>query len=392
MLSLASLACAAVLTLNLADARAAQLTGLDLRHLLLLALASAAAMVALGMVWHTTRSARRIVRRAQDETVNLRRNLLMAEAVIRAEPQVLIYWDSGEGLKVVTHTLNGVPGLPQQQPDLLRFGAWLEPNSAEELKIGLDALFATGRPFNLLLKTKAGSHFEADGKAAGARAVLRLRDIAGYKRDLVKVLDQHRQLGRQINASRALLDALPFPVWFRRPDGRIEWVNTVYAKAVEAADSSDAVERQLELLETRQRATITKALASGRSYSKRVHLLIDGRRKAHDLIVLPAEQSSAAVAIDLTPLETAQGELNRQISAYDRTLDRVATAVAIFDRDRRLTFYNEAYRKLWQFEAAWLDTKPAHGEILDRLRERGLLSTFRAAGSTCLVEADLPGS
>ena len=30
-------------------------------------------------------------------------------------------------------------------------------------------------------------------------------------------------------------------------------------------------------------------------------------------------------------------------------------------------------------------------EILDRLRERGVLTTFRAAGSTCLVEADLPG-
>lgn len=30
-------------------------------------------------------------------------------------------------------------------------------------------------------------------------------------------------------------------------------------------------------------------------------------------------------------------------------------------------------------------------EIVDRLRERGALTTFRAAGSTCLVEADLPG-
>lgn len=29
-------------------------------------------------------------------------------------------------------------------------------------------------------------------------------------------------------------------------------------------------------------------------------------------------------------------------------------------------------------------------EILDRLRERGVLTAFRAAGSTCLVEADLP--
>lgn len=31
-------------------------------------------------------------------------------------------------------------------------------------------------------------------------------------------------------------------------------------------------------------------------------------------------------------------------------------------------------------------------EILDRMRERGLLTTFRAAGSTCLVEAELPVS
>jgi hypothetical protein len=31
-------------------------------------------------------------------------------------------------------------------------------------------------------------------------------------------------------------------------------------------------------------------------------------------------------------------------------------------------------------------------EVLDRVRERGLIATFRAAGSTCLVEAELPPS
>ena len=31
-------------------------------------------------------------------------------------------------------------------------------------------------------------------------------------------------------------------------------------------------------------------------------------------------------------------------------------------------------------------------EVLDRVRERGLLATFRAAGSNCLVEAELPPS
>jgi hypothetical protein len=31
-------------------------------------------------------------------------------------------------------------------------------------------------------------------------------------------------------------------------------------------------------------------------------------------------------------------------------------------------------------------------EILDGIRRRSLLRTFRAAGSTCLVEAELPAS
>src|SRR5262249_34995080 len=97
-------------------------------------------------------------------------------------------------------------------------------------------------------------------------------------------------------------------------------------------------------------------------------LLIDGERKPHDVIAVGAERGVAAAAIDVTPLETAQGELNQQISAYDRTLDRVATAVAIFDSDHRHTFFNESYRKLWTHDAAWLDTNPGHGDILDRLR------------------------
>lgn len=45
-----------------------------------------------------------------------------------------------------------------------------------------------------------------------------------------------------------------------------------------------------------------------------------------------------------------------------------------------------ACRRRVQFTLPLGDT-----EILDRLRERGVLTTFRAAGSTCLVEADLAG-
>jgi signal transduction histidine kinase len=376
-LILASLACVVMLTVSLADTRGAGVAGFGVHQLLILALLVGGAAIAIVLGWCTTRSARQSMLRAQEESARLRRNLVTAEAIIKAEPQVLVLWEHGQGLKVTAHSLTSVQGLPEDQPELLRFGTWLDPRSADELKASLDALFTEGRPFNLLLKTSAGGHLEADGRAAGARAVLRLRDVVGYKCDLVKILDQHRRLTRDIQSSRALLDALPMPIWFRGADGRIEWVNKAYAAAVEAVDEIEVRQRQIELLESRQRAAVERALVKNACYKKRIHLIAGGTRKAHDVMVLPLEDSTAAAAIDVAALEKAQGELDRQVAAYDRTLDRVATAVAIFGPDQSLNFFNAAYQKLWQFDADWLATRPADGEILDRLRE---LSRLPAVG------------
>ena len=304
-----------------------------------------------------------------EEVAALRRNLLTAEAVIKAEPQILVFWEQGEGVRVMVHTLASVAGVPQSHADLLKFGKWLDLGSAQELKAALDQLFADGRPFTLLLKTAAGGLVEADGRAAGGRAILRLRDVAGRKRDLARVLDQHRQLVRDTVAGRTLLNALPMPAWFRDAGGRIQWVNEAYVKAVEGRSEAEVRERQIELLEMRQREAAAAALAKGIPYRERVHLISAGARRAHDVVVIPLEDGSVGAATDVAALETAQGELVRHVAAYERTLDRVATGVAIFGPDQRLTFFNEAYRALWQLDADWVATKPSDGELLDRLRE-----------------------
>ena len=282
---------------------------------------------------------------------------------------MLVFWEQGRGVRVMVHTLSGVAGLPARDPELSKFGAWLDAASSQELKRGLDALFADGRPFSQLLKTSAGGYVEADGRAAGGRAILRLREVTGRKRDLSRILDQHRLLVRNTQSGRALLNALPMPVWFRRDDGRIEWVNEAYVKAVEASSETEVRQRQIELLEMRQREAITAALHKGQPFRERLHIISGGARKAHDIVVLPLDGAVAGAAIDVAALETAQGELNRHVAAYERTLDRVATAVAIFGPDQRLAFFNEAYRKLWLLDADWLATKPTDAQLLDRLRE-----------------------
>ena len=369
LLLAASLACAIVLTVVFAGAGPELLGPFTLAHLLALVVLAGAVAVAGSVYWHATSAARQASRRRQDEMAELRRNLAAAEAILKAEPQVLVYWEQGHSVKIAANTLSTVAGLPEDPVLLLRFGQWLEPAAARDLKAGLDQLFNVGRPFNLLLRTAAGGDIEADGRVSGARAILRLRDVAGSRRDLARIMDQHRQLARDITLSRSLFNAMPMPVWIRGADGRIEWVNKAYVAAVEATDEAEVRERQIDLLETRQRLEAQLALKRGVPFKKRMPLNLGGERKAHDVVVLPLGEASASVAIDATAAESAQGELDRQIEAYDRTLDRVATAVAIFGPDQRLTFYNAAYQNLWQLDAEWLASHPTDGQILDRLRE-----------------------
>ncbi|MDX2159534.1 MAG: ATP-binding protein [Hyphomicrobiaceae bacterium] len=373
LLLVASIACTIVLTSTIAERGADLAEPSRLTHLLLLVVTCGAMAVGLGLLWRSTRAARRRSERRDEETAELRRNLAAAEAILKAEPQVLIYWQQDQGVKVAVRSLTTVAGLPDDPQMLLRFGQWLEPQSAHDLKAGLDTLFAIGRPFNMLLRTMAGGHVEADGRVSGGRAILRLRDVAGSRRDLARIMDQHRQLARDITLSRALLNALPMPVWLRGDDGRIAWVNKAYVAAVEATDEAEVRERQVELIETRPRLEMQSALVEGSTFRKRLALNIAGTRKSHAVIALSLGEAQAAAAIDVTAAESVQGELDRKIAAYDRTLDRVATAVAMFGADGRLTFANTAYQELWGLDADWLASRPTAGEILDRLREAGRL-------------------
>jgi signal transduction histidine kinase len=368
LLLAASLACAIVLTVAAAG-RPDSIGSFRLIHILAIAVSAGAIAAATMRLWRSTSFARGIGHRRQDEVAELRRNLAAAESMLRAEPQVLVYWQHGDSVRIVSHTLSTVPGVPEDPQQLLRFGQWLEPSAAHELKGGLDALFASGRPFSMLLKTNAGGHVEAEGRVSGGRAILRLRDVAGYRRDLARIIDQHRTLARDISLGRALFNALPMPVWIRGADGRIEWVNKAYVQAVEAADDDEVRERQVELLESRQRQELRRAIGLGETFKQRLPLIIGGERKSHDVVSLPVGEASAGAALDAAALEDAKGEVQRQVAAFHRTLDRVATAVAIFNRDQRLTFFNDAFRTLWQLDADWLASRPAHGEVLDRLRE-----------------------
>ena len=89
-----------------------------------------------------------------------------------------------------------------------------------------------------------------------------------------------------------------------------------------------------------------------------------------EVVEVATETGAAGIAADLSELEALRAEMERHTDAYSRMLDQLSTAVAIFDRAKRLTFYNAAYRQTWSLDPAFLESQPTDGEILDRLRAK----------------------
>jgi signal transduction histidine kinase len=303
----------------------------------------------------------------RDEIMALKAERDRFNALLMSEPQILVSWAAADNEPDILGdtTLVTSASLPQR---VLAFGSWLEPDKAQAMEHAVDALRADGEGFSMQLMTLAGRAVEADGRAIGGRAVLRLRDASGLKRQLAELNARHEKLMNDTEALRMLIDALPSPVWARDIGGALTYVNPAYARAVEAKDAADALARSVELLTRVAREEASRARATGKNYVSRTPAIVAGSRRNFDVLDVPTRRGSAGIGIDATEAEAMRSELNRLNDAHRRTLDQLATGVAIFTADARLTFYNAAFRSLWDLDTGFLDQNPTDSAVLDQLR------------------------
>lgn len=301
------------------------------------------------------------------ELTKLRAGLDRANIFLSAEPQIVIAWGGASGEPDIEGDLSLVTDAPAPRR-VLGFGSWLPPKTAQEFEAHVERLRNRGEGFRLALTSSSGRHLEAEGRAVGGRAVLRIRDVSGDRLELVRLRERHGKTLTELDSLRTLLDAVPSPVWMRDHDRRLTWVNAAYGRAVEATDSRDAVMRGIELLDGAARDAALAAQKRSAAWRARVPAVVAGERRMLDVVELAAPGGSAGQAIDLSELENLRADLGREMEAHTRTLDQLPTAVAIFDRSKKLVFHNSAYRHLWSLDAGFLDQKPTDSEILDRLR------------------------
>ena len=304
---------------------------------------------------------------ARDESVTSKAAVDRAYALLLAEPQILIAWAAASDDPEIIGDPALVTG-PDEPHRVLAFGVWLGADKAAEMERSVDALRARGVSFAMTVTTLTGRVIEAEGQIVGGRAILRLREVTGARYELAELALRHQKHIDDTAALQALIDALPSPVWARDDAGRLLFVNGAYAGAVEVKNRTEVVERGLELFGGAARTEILSAHESQKAYTGRLPAVVAGHRRTLDVIAVPAAHGSAGIGIDATEAEALRGELKRMIDAHRRTLDQLATGVAIFGSNQKLSFYNAAYRSLWDLDAAFLDQGPTDSAVLDQLR------------------------
>lgn len=368
------------------DQFVAVFAGLHRQDLAALAVAASVlgfSVVATILLMRTRLNAAKIETQLRGENQILQSESDRFRALLFAEPQVLISWSAGEDRPEIwgdTALLmpNGAAHPPQR---VLAFGTWLQPEQALEIEHAVDALRGHGEGFLLNLTTAAGRTIEAMGRAIGGQAIVRIRELSSVRLELAEMSVRHRHLLEETEALRAFAAAAPMPIWGRRTGGGLSFANAAYAQATEAADVADVMARNLELLDSADRDDMARALADDKTYTARVPVAIGGQRRILDIHALNVAGGSAGIAIDTTEADALGAALVRMADAHRRLLDQLSSGVAVFDAHKRLAFYNDSYRRLWDLDRTFLDNNPDDSSVLEKLRAERKISEqpdFRA--------------
>ena len=168
---------------------------------------------------------------------------------------------------------------------------------------------------------------------------------------------------------RAILDALPIPVWLRDKALALTWANHAFLRAAGVADL-DTARRDQAALDKGERDLAASARSQNVMLETKRFAVVAGQRRAITFTEIPlGDAGIIGTASDVTDVAAAEARLQQHVDAHADTLDKLQTAVAIFGKDQKLSFFNRAFVKLWGFPEAWLERHPSDGEILDRLRE-----------------------
>lgn len=317
---------------------------------------------------------------------------MRAESLVNLRDQRIVVWSDADEKPRLLGSLPAESGAPEDRAHFLAFGRWLTPRSAGAIDHAAAGLREHGRSFDLMVETQKGAPIEVQGRKNATHAFMRFVSLSETQRSQARLTLDNQRLSSDMENVMGLLAGVEMPVWIRGSDGRLRWVNQAYARAVEIESPQMALAESAELFGTTAREDMMRHHAREPLFSGPVTTVVGGDRHVFKVTEASGDGASVGLAIDATKLEAVREQQVRMSRSHADTLDQLTTAVATFDAKQKLRFYNQAFQKLWQLDANFLDSAPDNTLLLDRLRSEGkiaeqpewrrwketILSTYRA--------------
>ncbi|MFL6829903.1 MAG: ATP-binding protein [Sphingomicrobium sp.] len=349
------------------------------------------AIAALGLLWvgiaaAVAIAAARRFRLAEDVLGVARSGAALLEAM-PARP-ILVRTD---GRVEADHQLLRDLGLhsePHRLADLVGNDSGIAPADLDALKEDIEAArVSAGRVACKVRAHGSGRVFEVRGGLAPASEppgtiLLWFFDTSASEEDRSKLALRLRQTEGALDSLTHLIEAAPFPMWYRGPDLRLGLVNSAFVEAVEGRDAADVIERGSELIDAAGENSAIEmarlAQQDGRVVSRMQPAIIRGERRMLRIVNVPLASSAVAgFAVDVQDLEDARTELARHIESQRELADRMAAGTAQFDADRCLSFFNRPFAAMAQLDPEWLAEKPEFDRVIERMRDNQRLPETR---------------
>ena len=348
-------------------------------------------IVALALLWLALAVAMTIVaarrfRLAEDVLGAARANATLLE-LAPARPLVIRPDERVEADAQLVREL-GLHQQPARLKELIGNDSGIVAEDLEALTADIEAARASaGRIARKVRAHGSGRVFDVRGGLAPApeppgTLLLWFFDTSAGEEERARLGLRLRQTEAALNSLTHLIEAAPFPMWYRGPDLKLGLVNSSFVHAVEANDANEVIDRGFELVdeegENSAAATARKAQETGRIVSRMQPAILRGERRMLRIVNVPLSTGAVAgFAVDVQDLEDARTELSRHMESQRELADRMTAGTAQFDADRTLSFFNRPFVVMSQLDPEWLGEKPEFDRIFERMRENHRLPEVR---------------
>lgn len=313
------------------------------------------------------------------ESDDLKRAGELSDLTVTASLGGYYYWDAEKNTEEFSLNLVRMFNLRKEVKSFEQFATLFKYDGDtimhyfQELKNSNNPRFVFNTKAEISGETK---HFQCSGnrvddtRGAIIGIIIWFFDVSDYILRLKDTMSENSKIKDQFENSIALLNAIPMPIWQYNEKASIAFYNLMYSRLIDDGTIPDKNSPTPEL-DNSFKAHAKEVMKNQIPFHTRKHLILEGERRFFDITEVPVGYNRTVLgfARDITQQEELEKELESHISAHADLLESSSSAMAIYGRDTKLRFYNNAFVKLWNLEEKWLSSNPTYSEMLLKLRD-----------------------